>query len=40
MVTDPPDGPAFAISGDVELFMDDFDAGRTVKPFRPVLEAL
>jgi len=39
MVTDPVDGPAFAISGDLEVFMNAFDAGRPVRPFRPCLEA-
>lgn len=29
----------YAVSGDVEEFMNDFDAGRTVTPFRPVLVA-
>lgn len=29
----------YAISRDVEAFMNDFDAGRPVTPFRPVLEA-
>lgn len=37
-VTDPVDGPSFRISADIESFMNDFDAGKRVKPFRPVLE--